>query len=355
VARGEVASFLISNADFWFRNFHIDGLRVDAVASMLYLDYDRRGGEWIPNIYGDNKNLEAIEFFKKLNGYISREFPDALMIAEESTDFPGVTASVENGLGFSMKWDMGFMNDTLSYMESDPIYRKYSHGRLTFSMIYAFGERYTMPISHDEVVHGKRSLLDKMFGSYDEKFASVRAYMGYMMTHPGKKLMFMGNEIGQFDEWKYDGEIEWFLLDYDKHARLQRYFAEINHFYLENPELWEDDCSWEGFKWIDPDNAELSVLSYRRLSAERRGRRSELYVVLNFTPVKREDYKLYVEKQGRYEEVFNSDREIFGGYGNENLGELEAKKRAYGGYELNITVPPMSVVIFKKKAQRRKS
>ena len=350
VGRPEVQSFLVSSADYWLRVFHADGLRVDAVASMLYLDYDRMPGEWIPNELGDNRNLEAAAFFKKLNGHINGEFPDVMMIAEESSNWEALTKSTEEGLGFAMKWDMGWMNDTLSYVSLDPIYRKYDHNKLTFSMMYAFGERYAMPISHDEVVHGKRSLLNRMPGSYEDKFAGVRAFMGYMMTHPGKKLMFMGGEIGQFIEWKYNDQLDWFLLDFEMHAKLQRYFADINHFYLENRELWEEDASWEGFQWIDADNRDESVISYRRLSKERDGKRSELYVVINFTPVKREDFWVKVESAGEYKEVFNSDATIYGGGGALNESPVETETDESGKEGIKITLPGHSVVIFKMKA-----
>ncbi len=349
VGRTEVQSFLVSSADYWLRVFHADGIRVDAVASMLYLDYDRNHGEWSPNAYGDNRNLEAEAFFKKLNSHINGAFPDVMVIAEESTDWREVTGDVGWGLGFSMKWDMGWMNDTLSYIKLDPVYRKYHHSRLTFSMIYAFGERYTMPISHDEVVHGKGSLIGRMPGSYEERFASVRVFMGYMMTHPGKKLMFMGNEIGQFDEWDHNGEIQWSLTGHDSHGRLQRYFAELNHFYLENPELWQEDGSWDGFEWIDANNADDSVISYKRYSApDENGRRSVIYVVLNFTPVRREGMRLRVNGEGKYLEVFNSDRVEYGGGGAVNRTPIEAVIQPDGGYDVELTLPPLSAVIFKR-------
>lgn len=344
VGRNEVESFLVSNADYWARMYHADGLRVDAVASMLYLDYDKKPGEWVPNIYGDNRCLEAEAFFKKLNGHMKGEFPDVMMIAEESTAWGNVTGDTENGLGFNLKWDMGWMNDTLSYVSLDPIYRKYHHEKLTFSMMYAFGERYVMPISHDEVVHGKRSLIDRMPGDYDMKFAGVRAFAAYMMTHPGKKLMFMGGEIGQFKEWDYKGQIEWFLLDYEKHAALQLYFAKLNHFYLENPELWENDASWDGFKWIDADNRDDSALTYRRISSSG----DELVVAINFTPVRREGFVLALPDESRYEEVFNSDSLEFGGYGTMNPYSIFAVKEWDGICRARITLPPMSAVILKK-------
>ena len=352
VGRNEVQSFLVSNADFWVRYYHVDGLRVDAVASMLYLDYDRMPGDWIPNVHGDNRCLEAEAFFKKLNAHMRGEFPDVLMIAEESSNWANLTGSPEEGLGFSMKWDMGWMNDTLSYFELDPVYRKYHHDKLTFSMMYAFGERYAMPISHDEVVHGKKSLIDRMPLEYEWKFAGVRAFMGYMMTHPGKKLMFMGGEIGQFREWDYEGEIEWFLLDYDAHARLQYYFSRLNRFYLENPALWERDDSWEGFQWINADDAENSVLTYRRLGdRDERGEESELIVAVNLTPVRRDGYRLYLPDAGEYREVFNSDERDFGGFGFCNPQPLTAYETPSERlpYAVDVTLPPMSVVILRRQ------
>jgi 1,4-alpha-glucan branching enzyme len=348
VGRNEVQAFLVSNADFWARYYHVDGLRVDAVASMLYLDYDKKPGEWVPNVYGDNRCLEAEAFFKKLNGHMQGEFPDVMMIAEESSNWPHLTGTPEEGLGFSMKWDMGWMNDTLSYFDMDPIYRKYHHNKLTFSMMYAFGERYTMPISHDEVVHGKRSLINKMPLEYEWKFAGVRAFMGYMMTHPGKKLMFMGSEIGQFREWDYEGQIEWFLTKYEKHAEIQLFNAELNHFYLEHPALWERDDSWDGFAWIDADNGDQSIYSYRRI--DRSG--DELIVLLNFTPVVREDFLLAVPEDGVYEELFNSDDLRYGGGGVINEGEFETVPAMLRGYSraICITVPPLGGAIFRRKA-----
>ena len=347
VGRNEVQCFLVSNADFWFRNYHVDGLRVDAVASMLYLDYDKKPGEWIPNVYGDHRCLEAIAFFKKLNSYIKKEFPDVLMIAEESTAWANLTGFEHDGLGFDMKWNMGWMNDTLSYAALDPIYRKYHHEKLTFSLTYAFSEKYLLPISHDEVVHGKKSFLDKMSGDYWQKFASARAFLGYMMTHPGKKLLFMGSEIGQFKEWDHNGSVEWFLLNYEAHAKLQYYVAELNHFYLQTPALWEIDHSWEGYQWIDPDDRSQSIISFRRI--DEKGR--EVIVLINFTPVAREDFLLGVPSAGIYEEVFNSDREEFGGSGVVNLGDLNSTAEACHYFEnaLTLRVPPLGMLILKCK------
>ncbi len=351
VGRNEVECFLISNAVYWAKYYHADGLRVDAVASMLYLDYDRMPGEWIPNIYGENKNLEAIAFFRKLNGEMKREFPDVMMIAEESTAWGNVTGFDNGGLGFTAKWNMGWMNDVLSYEALDPIYKKYHHNQMTFSLTYSFSEKFMLPISHDEVVHGKKSLLDKMPGDYRQKFDNTRAFLTYMLTHPGKKLMFMGAEIGQFREWDYAGAIEWFLLDYEAHAKLQLYTATLNHFYLSHPELYEVDDSWDGFEWIDPDNRDQSILSYRR--KDKKG--NELMIVINFTPVCYRDFALKVPFHGEYEELLNSDDERFGGQGNTNSGVLMT---ADDGVDvtLSITVPPLAAAIFrcKKEIKRKK-
>lgn len=310
VGRPEVQSFLISNALYWLREFHADGLRVDAVASMLYLDYDRNPGEWIPNPDGGNHNLEAIAFFKKLNTEIFSEFPDVLMIAEESTSWPMITKPVDKGgMGFNFKWNMGWANDMYDYIETDPIARKYKHNKLTFPLMYAFSENYILPVSHDEVVHGKKSLVDKCFGSYDEKFACMRTFIMYMMTLPGKKLMFMGTEYAQFREWDFENQLEWFMTEYPRHIEMQRFVAEINKFYLENSELWEIDDSWDGFEWIEADLADLNIIAYRRKN--KKGR--ELITVLNFAPVERESFRLKVPKLGRYEEVLTTDKYEFGG------------------------------------------
>jgi len=351
VGRNEVESFLISNATFWFEKYHVDGLRVDAVASMIYLDYDKRPGEWVPNVYGNNRCLEAIAFFRKLNMHIKGRFPDVLMIAEESTAWSNVTTFDNDGLGFDMKWNMGWMNDTLSYAETDPLYRKYVHEKTTFSLTYAFSERYVLPISHDEVVHGKKSFLDKMSGDYWQKFASARAVFGYMMTHPGKKLFFMGSEIGQFREWDYASQIEWFMLDYESHAQFQYYVASLNHLYLASPALWQRDDSWDGFVWIDADDRERSLLSYRR--RDREG--NEMIVVLNFTPVVHNDFWLRVPEVGVYEEVFNSDEIRFGGSGVVNEGDLEATVNPYREEEnvLRMTVPPLGMTILAKKKNKK--
>ena len=345
VGREEVQSFLISNAYFWVEKYHIDGLRVDAVASMLYLDYDRKPNEWVPNVYGDNKNLEAIAFFQKLNGYMARDWPDVMTIAEESTAWANLTHFENGGLGFTMKWNMGWMNDSLSYLREDPLWRKYQHNKLNFSITYAFGEQYVLPISHDEVVHGKLSLLDRNPGGYKQKFAGNRVFMTYMMTHPGKKLMFMGSEIGQFREWDYEGELEWFLLDYEAHAQMQLFASELNHFYLAQPALWQRDGDWEAFKWIDADNAEQSIYSYRRL--DKNGK--ELIILLNFLPVERPDFLLAVPDDGVYEEIFNTDEARFGGEDRRNRGKFRTEPAMLRGYSkaIRIRVPPMSAMIFR--------
>ncbi len=350
VGREEVQSFLISNATYWVEQYHVDGLRVDAVASMLYLDYDRCPGEWVPNVYGENKNLEAIAFFQKLNAHMRGAFPDVLMIAEESTAWGNITGEDNGGLGFHLKWNMGWMNDTLAYAETDPIFRKYAHEKLTFSLSYAFREKYVLPISHDEVVHGKRSLLDRNPGSYDQKFAGARAQLAYMMTHPGKKLLFMGCEIAQFREWDYQNELEWFLLDYPRHAEFQRYVAALNHLYLATPALFEQDGGWEGFQWIDPDNRDQSVISYRRI--DKRGK--EVVVVINFTPVMRDNFRLGLPFGGTWQELFNSDDVAFGGTGVVNQAPITTQEVPMHGFSrsASITLPPLGAVILSPKKKR---
>ena len=355
VGREEVQSFLISSALAWVEDFHADGLRVDAVAAMLYLDYDKLPDEWRPNVYGDNRNLEAIAFFKKLNGYLRSTHPDVLTIAEESGDFGGVTAP--EGLGFSYKWCMGWMNDSLSYAQLDPLWRRGSHNRMTFALTYAFSEQYVLPISHDEVVHGKKSLLDRMPGDYRMKFAGERVFYAWQMTHPGKKLSFMGHEIGQFREWDYNGQIEWFLLEYEMHEAMQRYYAALNHFYLEHPALFACDNSWDGIQWIDADNADESVFSFRRIDPKTK---NEVIVVLNFTPVERRSFCIGVPKEGEYREVFNSDAKEFGGGGLLNENPLTSEAILCHGldHRISFDLPGMSAVMFehipKKKPRARK-
>ena len=310
-SKSEVVSFLISSAYFWAEQYHIDGIRVDAVSSMLYRDYSRNDGEWVPNEYGGNGNLEAVDFLKKLNKIMGTEFPNFMMVAEESTAWPLVTAPPENdGLGFNYKWNMGWMNDTLRYMGMDPYFRKDNHSLLTFMMMYAYSENYILPLSHDEVVHGKGSMLNKMFGEYDEKFAAYRTLLGYYMTMPGKKMLFMGGEFGQMLEWRYDDQLEWNVLEIDKHKRLHQYVKDLNHFYMENKALWELDTSWDGFRWVNEADSENSVLSYIR-----RGRHAadNVVVVANFTPVERPIYKIGVPLAGEYEVVFHSSAVKYGG------------------------------------------
>lgn len=339
----EVKSFLISSALFFFEKYHIDGLRVDAVASMLYLDYDRK--VWEKNIYGGNHNLEAIEFIKTLNIEVFKYYPEALMIAEESTDFASVTKPVYlGGLGFNFKWNMGWMNDSLRYIQTDPLFRSHNHHQLTFSLVYAFSENFILPLSHDEVVHGKKSILNKMPGSYENKFANMRAFYGYMMTHPGKKLNFMGYEFGQFIEWNHNQELDWLLLDYPHHQKLFRYVKDFNHFYLKNSPLWEDDNSWDGFQWINSDDADNNIISYRRINKHKR----ELIIIINFSGRMLENYRIGV-KPGRYQVVLNSDDQIYGG-SSFGVQEFETEKVYANNSKTSIKlmIPALSILILKR-------
>ena len=342
--RNEVLSFLISDACFFFDKFHVDGLRVDAVASMLYLDYDKRDGEWVPNIYGENKNREAIAFLRKLNEAVFLRFPYALMIAEESTAWGLVTkpGSV-GGLGFNFKWNMGWMNDMLSYLCLNPYFRMYNHSKLTFSMMYAFSENYVLPISHDEVVHGKCSLINKMPGTYEEKFAGVRSFLGYMMSHPGKKLNFMGYEFGQFKEWDYHEGLEFFLRDtYELHGKLSKMVKELNEFYLNTPALYEIEDSWDGFEWLAPDDADRNMVAFLR--RDKAG--NEVITLVCFSGVDVPDYRLGVPNRGKYKIVFNTDDVKYGGEGKIVKKTITAVKKPSHGkqYSIPIAMPKLTCV-----------
>lgn len=343
--RTEVQSFLVSNALFLFEKFHIDGLRVDAVASMLYLDYDKKEGEWQPNEYGNNKNLEAIAFFHKLNKEVFIRYPYALMMAEESSADVKVTGAIyDGGLGFNYKWNMGWMNDVLSYMELDPIYRKFSHNKLTFSLMYAFTENFVLPISHDEVVHGKKSLLNKMPGSYEDKFSNNRAFLGYMMAHPGKKLSFMGEEYGQFKEWAYEEGLEFFMLDYPLHKALQTYYKDLNCFYKNNSALYSIDDSWAGFKWINADDSDNNVLSFKRIGLDGK----ELIIIVSFNGVDVKNYKINTER-GKYKVVFTSDEVKYGGSGKlKKRTYLSTKERIDKTEGFRIEIPKLSCIYLEK-------
>lgn len=344
----EVMSFLISNAIFWMEIYHIDGLRVDAVSSMLYYNHGKGDAEAVVrNQYGGYENLEAIAFLRKLNETIFQYFPNALMMAEEATAWPNVSRPTYlGGLGFNFKWNMGWMNDMLTYMELDPIHRKYHHQLITFSFLYAFSENFILPLSHDEVVHGKKSLLNKMPGDYWQKFANLRVFYGYMATHPGKKLLFMGGEFGQFDEWKELEDLDWEVLNYDMHLKMKHYVNKLNEFYKSERALWQLDHKQEGFQWIDPNNFEQSIISFIR-----RGRVEEdqLIIVCNFTPVVYHHYKIGVPYLTDYKEVFTSDLGEFGGSGQLNSGLIKAREENWHNqpYVMEITVPPLSLCIFR--------
>jgi len=344
--RAEVKAFLISNALFWLREYHIDGLRVDAVASMLYNDYSRKAGEWIPNQFGGRENLEAIEFLKKFNE-LAHQVPGTMTLAEESTSFPNVSRPLYlGGLGFTMKWNMGWMHDMFKYFSADPIYRKYNHNNVTFSLLYAFTENFLLPISHDEVVHGKASLISKMPGDEWRRFANVRAFLGYMYGHPGKKLLFMGCEIGQTTEWNYQSSVSWDLLNFPIHRGLQTLVRDLNRLYVNEPAMYEVDFHWDGFQWVDLNDIENSVISFLRFSA---GREQKLMFVCNFTPMVRRDYKIAVEHDGFYRQILNTDDARYGGSGVGVVDGVWTEQNPHLGkpYMLNLTLPPLAVMAFR--------
>jgi len=347
--RNEVRSFLISNAIFWLEQYHIDGLRVDAVASMLFLDYSREDGEWEPNMYGGNENLAVISFLKELNEEVYKSFPDVQTIAEESTAFPMVSKpTFMGGLGFGMKWMMGWMHDTLSYFGKDPIYRKYHQNEITFSLAYAFTENYMLPLSHDEVVHGKNSIIGRMPGDEWQRFANLRLLYGYMFTHPGTKLLFMGSEFGQYNEWNFQESLDWNLLEFEPHKKAQNYYKELNKFYRNTPALYEKGFINEGFEWISYDDQENSVISYLR-----KGNNPDqnVLVVCNFTPALLKKYKVGIPSKLKLKEIFNSDAEQFGGSGIGNARQITSKKQLWNGrsHAAEITLPPLGIVIFELK------
>ena len=342
-ARFEVTSFLVSCAMFWLDKYHIDGLRIGALSSMLYLDYGKTEGEWEPNKFGGKENLDAVDFVKRLNTAVHMYHPDVMMFAEENTSWPKLTHKIEDGgLGFDFKWNMGWMNDMLHYMSLDSMWRPFNHDSLTFSFYYAFSEKFLLPISHDEVSHGKGSLIKQMPGKYDEQFAGVRAFITYMYAHPGKKLVFMGTEIGQFDEWNHEEAIQWDLLEFEKHKKLRTFFKELNKFYLDCKPLYELDTVWKGFDWIHHDDYTNSVIAFKR--TDKNG--DEIVSVCNFQPIRRDEYCIGVPKYGLYDEVFNSDEERFGGSGVVNGNNIKTEVMKIHGFDqgLSLTLPPLSVI-----------
>ena len=342
-ARFEVTSFLVSCAMFWLDKYHIDGLRIGALSSMLYLDYGKAEGEWEPNKFGGKENLDAVDFVKRLNTAVHMYHPDVMMFAEENTSWPKLTHKIEDGgLGFDFKWNMGWMNDMLHYMSLNSMWRPFNHDSLTFSFYYAFSEKFLLPISHDEVSHGKGSLIKQMPGKYDEQFAGVRAFITYMYAHPGKKLVFMGTEIGQFDEWNHEEAIQWDLLEFEKHKKLRTFFKELNKFYLDCKPLYELDTVWKGFDWIHHDDYTNSVIAFKR--TDKNG--DEIVSVCNFQPIRRDEYCIGVPKYGLYDEVFNSDEERFGGSGVVNGNNIKTEVMKIHGFDqgLSLTLPPLSVI-----------
>ncbi len=350
--RCEVQSFLISSAMFWVDKYHIDGIRVDAVASMLYLDYGRQDGQWAPNESGGKENLEAVSLLRKLNSAVLTQFPQTAMIAEESTAWPLVTRpDYVGGLGFNFKWNMGWMNDVLSYMSMDPYFRSYNHDKLTFSMFYAFSENFVIPISHDEVVHGKCSLISKMPGDYQQKFAGVRAFLGYMMSYPGKKLLFMGSEFGQFIEWDFQKQLDWMLLDYESHRQLQAYVRDLNRFYQKNTPLWQVEDSWDGYQWLNADDNTHNLISYRRIDEAG----NQVVVLCNFAPVEWPAYQVGVPAADGYNVVFTSDSLKYGGTGTLNGRLIPCRKKECNGYQqsITLTIPPLCAVYLKPKFKEK--
>ncbi len=344
-------NLLFSSAMFWIEKFHMDGLRVDAVASMLYLDYNRQG-EWRPNVHGGRENLEAIDFLRLLNEYILTDHPDVMMIAEESTAWPMVTKpGYDGGLGFNFKWNMGWMNDMLCYCSADPFFRKDMHDKITFSFMYAFSENYILPLSHDEVVHGKCSLISKMPPPYENQFGGLRALYGYMAAHPGKKMLFMGGEFAQFSEWAYQRGLDWMLLDYPAHRQMQAYVKALNHFYLATPQLWEQDTDWRGFEWISHEDNRNNIIAFRRVAKDG----SDIVVVVNFSPEEQQEYRIGVPITGTYEEIFTSDKTEFGGSGMAN-GKLKTENKPMHGQEQSIVlkIPRFGVLFFKGKARAKR-
>ncbi len=347
--RNEVRNFLLANALFWLNEYHIDGLRVDAVSSMIYLDFSRKAGEWIPNMYGGNENLEAISFLREFNEVVHREAPGAVTIAEESTAWAMVSRPVYvGGLGFTFKWNMGWMHDTLEYMRRDPIHRRFHHGEITFSMIYAYNENFVLALSHDEVVHGKGSLLDKMPGDLWQKFANLRLMYGFQYTHPGKKLNFMGQEFGQWQEWRVGHSLDWHLLEYPSHLGVQQWTADLNRLLKSEPALYEHDFDPSGFRWIDANDADASVLSYIRFATDRS---DFLIAVANFTPVVREGYRIGVPEAGQYAEILNSDSSIYGGSNVGNAGLVQSEPIPMHGFDdsLSLQLPPLGILILKPR------
>jgi 1,4-alpha-glucan branching enzyme len=346
-SRNEVRSFLISSALFWLDKYHVDGLRVDAVASMLYLDYSRKEGEWVPNKYGGRENLEAIDFLRRFNEEVYKNHPDVQTIAEESTAWPMVSRPTYiGGLGFGLKWDMGWMHDTLEYMTKDPVHRRFHHNNLTFRMIYAFYENFILPLSHDEVVHGKGSLLGKMPGNDWQKFANLRLLFGYMFAQPAKKLVFMGGEIGQWSEWNHESSLEWHLLQYDRHRQIKKWVEDLNCLYRREPALYELDCDPAGFEWVDCNDSDSSIVSLIRKS---RSASDIILVVANFTPVSRLSYRVGVPRGGWWQELLNSDGKEYGGSGLGNAGGLMAAATPIHNrsHSLDVIVPPLATVFFK--------